>query len=238
MNGAIPSATVILLRDRPSPAAELEILLLQRNPAIKNHGGAWVFPGGKLEPSDILSEHRGPSFLPHEHFSSLEAGIAKRALKTAACRETMEEANISLAEEGLYASARWLTPARLPKRFDTYFYYAEMPSQEVIVDGSEITDFQWLTTADALAMHHQGELALPPPTYVSLQHLSRYSSSKSVITNNATVTPFFEPILVKTDDGFCTLYREDAAYHTLDLADRSHQHRLFVRNGICEYIQD
>lgn len=236
---AIPSATVILLRDNASSLAEFEVLLLQRNPTIKNHGGAWVFPGGKIEQADLPMDAAQHQFDPQIHFSGLSPEVAEAALKQAACRETMEEARIHLPSKNLAPCARWLTPQILPRRFDTYFYYAKMPAQEVTVDGSEITDYQWITASDALDMHHHGELALPPPTYVSLQHLRKYPCSTSVIkTSTAAPTPFFEPVWVKTEKGFCTLYREDAAYQSLDLNDHRQQHRLYVNNGICQYIKD
>src|ERR687888_286592 len=40
-----PAATVIVLR---GGSARLEALLVQRNPAARFMGGAWVFPGGAL----------------------------------------------------------------------------------------------------------------------------------------------------------------------------------------------
>ena len=44
-----PSATVILLRDAGD---HLETLLLRRNSRLSFHGGAWVFPGGRIDPED------------------------------------------------------------------------------------------------------------------------------------------------------------------------------------------
>src|SRR5215218_2543559 len=43
------AATVIVLR---GDAATLEILLVQRNPAQRFMGGAWVFPGGAVDAAD------------------------------------------------------------------------------------------------------------------------------------------------------------------------------------------
>jgi 8-oxo-dGTP pyrophosphatase MutT (NUDIX family) len=45
-----PSATIVLLRDRP--AAGVEILLIQRHRASKFAAGDHVFPGGKIEVAD------------------------------------------------------------------------------------------------------------------------------------------------------------------------------------------
>ena len=46
---AHPAATVVLLRDGDHG---LEVLLVQRNAQLSFHGGAWVFPGGRLDPED------------------------------------------------------------------------------------------------------------------------------------------------------------------------------------------
>ena len=45
----IPAATVILIRDKPGG---VETLMLRRNRALKAFAGAWVFPGGRVDPSD------------------------------------------------------------------------------------------------------------------------------------------------------------------------------------------
>ncbi len=45
-----PSATVVLLRDDRGPG--LEVFLLRRHTASAVLGGAYVFPGGKLDESD------------------------------------------------------------------------------------------------------------------------------------------------------------------------------------------
>ena len=44
-----PAATVIVLR---GGADALEVLLVQRNPAARFMGGAWVFPGGAVEATE------------------------------------------------------------------------------------------------------------------------------------------------------------------------------------------
>ena len=76
-----PAATVILIRDGN---AGLEVLLLQRNKAIRHMGGIWVFPGGKVEASD------------QEDISN----ILQISRKTAV-RETSEETRIKLLPKEL-----------------------------------------------------------------------------------------------------------------------------------------
>lgn len=89
------AATLILLRDSEEGP---QVLLQQRNPHAAFVGGAWVFPGGKVDPADTH-----PAWLDQVDIS---AERANRLLGTddgglaywiAALRETVEEAGLLLA---------------------------------------------------------------------------------------------------------------------------------------------
>ena len=104
---AVPrdAATVILLREAPgttAPAAasgrDLQLLMLRRTAAMKFAPGAYVFPGGSVDPADYGAEvgWHGPS--PAEFGARLGASPeVARALVCAAVRETFEEAGVLLA---------------------------------------------------------------------------------------------------------------------------------------------
>src|SRR3954452_15907385 len=93
------AASVIVMRDSD---AGPEVLLLQRNPNARFMGGAWVFPGGAV----------------HE-----EDGDAEAAPVRAALRETEEEAGLQLGgTDALIPFSRWITPAEVKIRFDTWFF--------------------------------------------------------------------------------------------------------------------
>ena len=56
-----------------------------------------------------------------------------------AARELQEEAGISLSAETLLTFSHWLTPVVVKSRFSTWFFIAEVGSDDVVtVDGSEI----------------------------------------------------------------------------------------------------
>jgi 8-oxo-dGTP pyrophosphatase MutT (NUDIX family) len=143
------AASVIVLRDsREGP----EVLLVQRNPAARFMGGAWVFPGGAV----------------HGDESPAEAGL----------RELEEEAGVSIGAGALVPFSRWITPAEVKLRFDTFFYAVEAPGgTEPRVDGEECVDVRWLRPADALAAHERGELSLVFPT---IKHLEQLAATTSV----------------------------------------------------------
>jgi 8-oxo-dGTP pyrophosphatase MutT (NUDIX family) len=86
----IAAATVLLLRDR-ARGGGLEVFMVERHREIEFAGGATVFPGGKVHPSD------GSSSL-HERCRG-GGGLKATALavRVAAIRESFEECGILLA---------------------------------------------------------------------------------------------------------------------------------------------
>jgi 8-oxo-dGTP pyrophosphatase MutT (NUDIX family) len=91
------AATVMLLRPGGA-AADVEVLMLRRVAAMKFAPGAYVFPGGSVDPGDhgaAVGWH-GPD--PAEFGARLGASAEMaRALVCAAVRETFEEAGVLLA---------------------------------------------------------------------------------------------------------------------------------------------
>ena len=154
-----PAATVILLR---GGADGLEVLLVQRNPESRFMGGAWVFPGGAVN----RAEGDGPA-----------------ALRTAAIRELDEEAGVRLeGPEQLVPFSRWITPAQVKIRFDTWFFLAKLPEGErPNIDGAEIVDHRWYAPAAALEAGRQGELLLVFPTIKHLEQLSGFGTADDLI---------------------------------------------------------
>src|ERR687889_2722979 len=83
---AVPrqAASVMLLR---GGAAALEVLLLRRTASARFMPGAWVFPGGALDPGDGDAGHRA-----------------------AAVREGAEEGGVEVPDPGaLVPFSRWVT---------------------------------------------------------------------------------------------------------------------------------
>ena len=152
---ARPAATAILLRDTDGGP---EVLLLQRNPESRFMGGAWVFPGGAVHESDATSEVPGPV--------------------AAAIRETEEEAGVVLTDPGdLAAFSRWITPAQVKIRFDTWFFIARAPAEATVrIDNEEVVDSRWIRPQDALDAVARDELTLVFPTVKHLEQLARFGS--------------------------------------------------------------
>jgi len=99
------AATVLLLRQED---ARLQVLLAKRAPGLSFMGGLWVFPGGRMEASDLSPElaarsdqaaiaDTGSRMLSADaSTASIDLDVA-RGLLIAACRETFEESGVLLA---------------------------------------------------------------------------------------------------------------------------------------------
>jgi 8-oxo-dGTP pyrophosphatase MutT (NUDIX family) len=89
--------------DAMAPSAigrDIQVLMLRRPAAMKFAPGAYVFPGGSVDPADYGAElgWQGPS--PAEFGARLGASAeVARALVCAAVRETFEESGVLLAGE-------------------------------------------------------------------------------------------------------------------------------------------
>jgi 8-oxo-dGTP pyrophosphatase MutT (NUDIX family) len=140
----------------------LEVLLVQRNPASRFMGGAWVFPGGAVDADD---------------------GEGEAALRAAGVREVEEEAGIALADpERLVPFSRWITPAVVKIRFDTWFYLAPVPDDAAPrIDGGECVDWRWSTPQGALDAHAAGNLMLVFPTIKHLEQLAAFPSAHALV---------------------------------------------------------
>ena len=215
---AHPAATVVLLRDG---AEGCEALLVRRNARLSFHGGAWVFPGGRIDPAD--------------HAAAGGSDIIAVA-RHAAVREAAEEAGVTLAHGDLSLFSRWVTPEEAPKRFDTWFFLARVHTDRVRVDGGEIHDYRWLRPHAALAARAAGEIDLPPPTFVTLTQIAPYRGAAEVLATAASGgCEEFVPRLRLAEDGACTVYAGDVAYTGGDLHAAGPRHRLWMRDTGWEY---
>jgi 8-oxo-dGTP pyrophosphatase MutT (NUDIX family) len=144
------AASVIVLRDAD---AGPEVLLVQRNPEARFMGGAWVFPGGAVHDGD-----GDPA--------------------ATAVRELEEEAGVVIGDpSALAAWSRWITPAQVKIRFDTWFYVAAAPEgADPRCDGEECVDVRWLTPQEALDAFQRDELMLVFPTIRHLHELAMIES--------------------------------------------------------------
>jgi len=197
----------------------IEILLLKRNKALKFAAGLWVFPGGKIEPDEI---ERGKDEI--------------EAARIAAVRETKEEANLDIDMDSLVFFSHWTTPAIEPRRYSTWFFFGDVnhQNQEVEIDDSEIKKHGWVNPQKALDMVQAGELAMMPPTYISLQRIRKCQTSAEATQLLSEIDPIYIlPVLQFKDGKMTCLYKGDAGYSTGDADSPGPRHRLVanMKNG-------
>ncbi len=66
--------------------------------------------------------------------------------------DLVTELDLHLDLGALSVFARWITPAMMPKRFDTWFYVAAAPPDQLaLCDGWETVDAEWVEPKEASA---------------------------------------------------------------------------------------
>jgi 8-oxo-dGTP pyrophosphatase MutT (NUDIX family) len=212
---AIPAATVVLLRDG---ADGVETLMLRRDSKLAFAGGAWVFPGGRIDPEDY----------PGGEVSD-DAAAVLTAARNAAAREAMEEAGLAVDPESLIWFAHWTPGAIAARRFATWFFVGPAPDGQVVVDDGEIREHQWIRPADALTRRESGEIELIPPTWVTLHKLAEVSSTAEVCEAARTRDPeIFLTHIVRVEGGIASLWQGDAGYDDHDPDKPGPRNRLLM----------
>ncbi len=213
-----PASTVVLLRDTPRG---LQTLMLKRNKALIFAGGAWVFPGGSLDPQDIEAGE----------------GDLVAASRIAAAREAREESGLSPRLEDMVLLSHWTTPIGEPRRFSTWIYAAPLLEDiEVAIDGSEIHDHQWLGVREAVREHEAGRLNMLPPTYITLQRLSLYDDlAQMIAAERDSPVPEVFPVFAADGDRVLVMFRGDAGYDEGNAALPGPRHRAVLEDDGWRY---
>ncbi len=201
--------------------------MVRRATKLDFHGGAWVFPGGRVDEDDYTPDDAGDMLAP-----------ARRA----AARETREEASIEVVAHTLVHVSNWTTPDISPKRFATWFFAGPAVDGlvEGIADGTESDAVRWIAPEDALAERAAGAIDLAPPQYVTLLSLSRFSVVDEALTVLEAEEPIdFQPRFCFLDGGGAVcLYHGDIAFEDPDrLTDPGPRHRLLMGDAGWIYEQ-
>jgi len=208
----------MLLRENEG---RLEVLMLRRNRQLKSFGGAWVFPGGRVDDADGQGKDE-----------------IERA-KAAAIRETQEETGLDISGSDMATLSCWIPPIQEKRRFSTWFFMVKAPDAPVKIDQGEIHDYQWVCPHEFLAQIPSPNIMIMPPTFVSLKKLTEFSDVESVMSKvNEAETDIFETRFVRKPEGFVTLWKPDAAYETQELESPGPRHRLTCQIDGWHYERD
>lgn len=136
---------------------------------------------------DLIAATRA-SAIADQHRDALNEGKVKFA-------DILAENDLEAAVDLLVPYAHWITPEGMKKRFDTWFFLAEAPPEQVgMHDGKESTDSIWLSPREALEGGESGRFTLPFPTTRTLIKLGKQGSVASALDDArgstiVTVTP-------------------------------------------------
>jgi 8-oxo-dGTP pyrophosphatase MutT (NUDIX family) len=137
------AAAVILIREEP----ELEVFWVRRAPQMIFQGGYFAFPGGQLDPNEDA--------------------------KVCAARELEEETGVRIIPNTLMDVGRWVTPAFVPRRFDTCFFLGQCPNDQTarVITGEHDLG-EWIKPAHAISKWMEGDILMAPPILHALKCLS------------------------------------------------------------------
>ncbi|MDA9523030.1 NUDIX hydrolase [Bradyrhizobium sp. CCBAU 11434] len=121
---------------------------------------------------------------------------------------------LQLALDTLVPYAHWITPEGMPKRFDTWFFLAAAPPDQLGAhDGRESTDSIWLSAREAVEGGDSGRFKLPFPTTRNLIRLAKQPSVRAALDHAkgmSIVTVM--PVMTKTDTGRQLRIPREAGY--------------------------
>lgn len=254
------AATIMLVRD--GQVGGVEVFLVRRALDAVFVGGAYVFPGGAVDPSDGQVDLQELCPGRDDAAASTILGVTAGGLIywVTAVRECFEEAGVLLAcdrmgrlvslrdpaaaerfgrhrvalhagersladicrTEGLRLAvdrvqfwSRWITPEGPPRRFDTRFFVAVAPDEQVpLHDAKETIANAWVRPAEALA----GDLQLPFPTRRHLEALAAFPSTAEVMRAAGArerLAPV-QPRVLADAEGIRHLLPGDPGYDDLD----------------------
>lgn len=107
---------------------------------------------------------------------------AKLNANTATMAEMAAAEGLSFAVDTMVPFAHWITPVGLPKRFDTHFFVAATPPDQLAGhDGHESVDSIWISPTKALAEADAGRITLVFATRMNLVKLGRSATTAAAL---------------------------------------------------------
>ncbi len=213
--------------------------MVRRGSTAKFMAGAWVFPGGVVDPSDS-----------HDAALATIEGLSEPELGpwlAAAFREVVEETGVwltspsfveAVGDGDVFATVRsrglsfagdrtayfanWITPTMIPVRFDARFFVAAIEEKVVpIPDEREVDAAEFVSPAEALRRADSGDWLVPFPTQRTLHQLAGFRSVGAMFeewayTDVVAVQPRMR---VAADGSLEVVMPDEASFDDLDDED-------------------
>lgn len=240
-----PAATIVVAW-MPPGEDPYRVLLLRRPDSARFAAGAYVFAGGVIDPADGKPEAVAllPSSLREPEGAAAVAALREMFEETlllptgdsppmAAAEEWRRrllsgETDFGSAARALGVDfetlragylARWVTPARFARRYDTRFFLTaiESPDEPRPVLTGELAGHLWLTPTEAVDRFAAGELPMLFPTRKTLQELAGHSDLEILLRRCRDRTPeTVEPRLLVRGDSVRPVLPGDPGYEEAD----------------------
>lgn len=160
----------------------------------------------------LLARGRANGALPAaQDLDRWRAGLNDKSLTLG---PLLEEGDLHLCCDDLVHYAHWITPDFMPKRFDTHFYLARVPHEQIAGhDGHENVDSVWISPRQVMADAQAGTRTVIFPTLSNVVKLAQYDSVQAAFegTRRSPVVPI-KPWSEKRDDGRYVCIPTDAGY--------------------------
>lgn len=102
--------------------------------------------------------------------------------------------------------SRWITPAVEPRRYDARFFAAALPPGQRTRDvGGEASAVRWIAPAEAIAEGRRKEIALWPPTAVTLAELAACGDVITALAGPRQVAPRIPEVLIREGAAWLTV---------------------------------
>ena len=206
-----PAASVLLIRDADK---KIEVFMIKRSMKT-NFGGAWVFPGGKIDHEDVSNDYQ--KYSPHldDSTASERLGIEKNDLETLSrfkdrilkgeniFYEMIDNLNLELATNELAYISHWVTPKIEKRRYSTRFFVARSTDQEAVHDGTEGVESKWINPEEALKQFKAGDFPMIMPTIKNLEMICGFTDTSELLSfmnnKNKNDIPNVEPVFEIVD---------------------------------------
>jgi 8-oxo-dGTP pyrophosphatase MutT (NUDIX family) len=253
---ARPASTVVLLR--PSPV-RFEVFLVRRHDNVAFMGGAYVFPGGRVDEADrafgeahafeaaairelfeeagiLLARHPGGDTVDLKQdgevprFRDYRIALADGSTTL---RDVLSKEGLEPDFQALHLFAHWITPEIEIKRFDTRFFVTVVPvQQDAVHDDRETTHGEWMDPADAVERCRREEIALPPPTWTTLRRMATFSTVDEAVgwARGRRVVPV-QPGFIRNDQVTMLTLPGDPTYPQIDGFETPEETRFILANG-------
>jgi len=134
----------------------------------------------------LLARHSDGSFIDPRDAAWGRLVEARYALNAGECSfvEVVESEDLMLACSSLMLFSHWITPAGMPRRYDTWFFVAAAPEgHSYLHDDGETVESAWKRPPDAVAEAERDEIDLILPTRRSLIALSHFQSTDGLFSH-------------------------------------------------------